>query len=150
MKILNVLFGLSLALLGGRAIADTYNPGGWIRVLSCDKGAAIIDNAPSPDRGYYHTAVQIVIHDANIIRYFNQAGVAHSGMMDNEWIASSITNDEWRSSKVYSFSIFTGDESYGRYQPSFVHYDGSGLYIEVHNALTNSTANWLFHNCVPQ
>jgi hypothetical protein len=145
MKTLNVLIGLSLALLSARATAEPYNPGGWNRVLSCDNGAAIVDNAPAPGRGYGHTAAQIVIHDMNIIRYFNQAGVAHSGMMDTEWIASGVANEEWGSAKVYSFKIFTGGEEN---MPSFVNYNGAELYVEVHDASSNANANWHFHNCV--
>src|SRR5690242_16745260 len=102
---ISIIVGLSTALTGGIAFAD-----GWVRVLTCDNGAAVVDNAPAQERGYWHTAAQIVIHDVNIIRYFNQAGVAHSGMLDTEWIGSGGTNDGWGSTKVFSFGIFTGDQ----------------------------------------
>jgi hypothetical protein len=114
-------------------------------VLSCDGGAAVIENRDFITRGAAGSKTQIVINDGNIIRYFNQAGAINSTPLGTQWIGYSeiLPESQWQQGRQYSFRL--SEPQGNNREASTVTFDGSGVSIQLHSP--NGDANWYFHSC---
>lgn len=148
MKKAIIRVGICLLLTGNSAFAN----GDWHTVLSCDGGAAVIDNRNTLTVGRDQlpaTTAQIVIRNPQIVQYFSNSLAMENGYSDGY----RIINDQWISSLVPQVtypagSVVTSFTIRGIYgSQAQIKYDGTGLSVNVVND-HNQSANWFFRNCV--
>jgi hypothetical protein len=148
MKIIFLLIGI-IASCRHNADSNPYSSEDWYKVLTCDQGAAVIDNrqvAAFNRGGERKFEAQIVIRDKNIIRYFNEERVVQSKLLDDELIAYG---DNWQRDKqpLLDFSVLVqGDQDPNNRTKGFVRYERDTIYLQLER--NGKTANWIFRSCV--
>ncbi|MGZ3771595.1 MAG: hypothetical protein ACXVCP_18815 [Bdellovibrio sp.] len=124
-----VILAAFLLLCGTSALADNN----WHMVLSCDGGAAVLDNITVYGRGGAGLGAQLVIRNPQIVYYFLQS---HAGgeFVDGQWIGQSY------------FEPFQG----GQPNEVLLNFSSESAVVQSNGqtlTVTTGGANWTFRNC---